>query len=301
MRQWKQWAGMAAAGALCCGVAIAQPPEARPGGPGGGRGPERMFSEADTNKDGSLSFEEAQARMKGMTQERFDRWDKDGSGTLSIAELPKRGPEGRGGDERGPRGPEGRGPDGRGPEGRGPDERGPHGPGMHGPDGRGPGGPGGPEGRGPGEMLRRADTDKDGKVTLDEFKAAVLADAERRFHEFDRNNDGVLSPEDRPEGGPQSDMRGPGGKEGRGPGRGPDGRNWEDARKGLIESADADGDGRVTYQELEASKPGIPRDAFDRMDGDHDGAITMDDPAPAGPPHRGPGGPGRPDGPPPAE
>jgi len=275
MKQWKKMAGIAAAGALCCGVAVAQPPDGkRPGGPGGpgGRGP-LVFEEADTNKDGSLSFDEMKAKRPGLEQERFDRWDKDKSGGLSAAEIPKRGPGGGG-------------PDRRGPEGRGPDGPRPDGPG---PEGRGPGGPGGPGERGPGDMMRRADVDKDGKVTLDEFKTAVLADAERRFKEMDRNSDGVLTPEDRPEGAGPDGPRGPGG---------PGGGDWEGMRKRIIENADADKDGKVTFEEMQVHKPGIPREAFDRMDGDKDGAITAEDPAPPAPPRRGPG---RPDGPPPAE
>ena len=58
------------------------------------------------------------------------------------------------------------------------------------------------EGRGPKQMWERRfgemDADKDGKVTLDEFTQFQEAKMKERFTRFDRNADGVLSPDDVP-------------------------------------------------------------------------------------------------------
>ena len=72
----------------------------------------------------------------------------------------------------------------------------------------GPGGTGPEWGRHklqPGERLKRLremDTNKDGRVTKDEFVAFSAKRAEELFAKLDRNGDGALSKEDRPEPGP---------------------------------------------------------------------------------------------------
>lgn len=57
---------------------------------------------------------------------------------------------------------------------------------------RPPGGPGGPEGRNPADMLKRSDTDGDGKVSKDEFIKARAAEMEEAFARIDANSDGYV-------------------------------------------------------------------------------------------------------------
>jgi Ca2+-binding EF-hand superfamily protein len=57
---------------------------------------------------------------------------------------------------------------------------------------RPPGGPGGTEGRNPADMLKRSDTDGDGKVSKDEFIKARAAEMEEAFARIDGNSDGYV-------------------------------------------------------------------------------------------------------------
>jgi len=112
------------------------------------------------------------------------------------------------------------------------------------------------------EMLRKADQDRDGKVTAEEFKAAFPKAPETRFKEMDRNGDGVLTHEDAPAG--PATAKPPAGQGPR-----------FDAK--LLKEADADQDGKVTIEEARKLRPGLPDEAFKRMDADHDGALTEED------------------------
>jgi Ca2+-binding EF-hand superfamily protein len=111
--------------------------------------------------------------------------------------------------------------------------------------GGGPGGGRGPGGRGdPVQMIMRADANGDGKVTREEF-------ADAQFARMDRNKDGVIDAKD---------------FEGM-----PDG--MAERVKGMVMRADANGDGKVTKEELvKATTP-----MFDRFDTNHDGAITKEE------------------------
>lgn len=49
--------------------------------------PEKMLKNFDTNKDGSISKEEAEANKNQSLFKRFDKIDADKSGSLSVEEL----------------------------------------------------------------------------------------------------------------------------------------------------------------------------------------------------------------------
>ena len=122
-----------------------------------------------------------------------------------------------------------------------------------------PRGPKGDRGPLPGlhTKIREADTDGDGQVTHEEFMAAVPEIAEQIFKHLDRNEDGVLNPDDHPEGGRRG-MRGPHGV-------------------GSLREADANDDHQVSFEELTAVKPEITQEQFDEMDRNGDGVLSRDD------------------------
>jgi len=113
----------------------------------------------------------------------------------------------------------------------------------------------------PDGMMERADTNKDGKLSYEEISAVRPEATRERFEQMDRNNDGFLSRADR--------VDGRGGARGVGDGR------QEMARQ--ILSTDANDDGNVSYEELEASKPGFPKEAFSRIDRNADGFISEEE------------------------
>jgi spore coat protein CotH/Ca2+-binding EF-hand superfamily protein len=190
-----------------------------PGGPGGfGMGnvwAKPLLEALDGDKDGKLTRDEFVAGVKKF----FADTDKEKTGKLDekqLAEgLNRIFPQpGRGG------------PGGPGGPGRG-----------------GPGGPGGGQGAALASVIvKRADTDKDGKVTLDELVAA----AETLFKETDRDNKGKL---DEPAlvaaiNRLMPQPVGPGG------GRGfAVGGLWA---KPLLEALDGDKDGKLTKDEVVA-------------------------------------------------
>lgn len=110
------------------------------------------------------------------------------------------------------------------------------------------------------QLARRADSDRNGKVTFDEMHAVMPKLDRTRFDDMDRNKDGVLSPEDRA----QADREG---KQGAGEGL------------AKIMEADANKDGKLSFEELTAAKPGFPREAFDKADRNKDGVVSAEDSA----------------------
>ena len=120
--------------------------------------------------------------------------------------------------------------------------------------------------RGPGdrmEMFRKADADGNGEVTLAELSAVNPNISQEIFTTMDRNGDGVLSRADMPAG--------PRGPEGAAQG---DGQQVRHLGLQKLQEADVNKDGKVTYEEVVAAKPGFPESAFKRMDRNADGVLT---------------------------
>jgi hypothetical protein len=139
-----------------------------------------------------------------------------------------------------------------------------------------PGGPGGPGGLA--EMLKRADTDNDGRVSKAEFLAASEKELEERFSRMDANNDGFIDEAEvreitermrsamqrgggegmrRPEGGPPGEggfRRPEGGPPGEGmrrPEGGPPGEGGPAMAGQVFDRMDQDGDGKLSREEFE--------------------------------------------------
>lgn len=124
----------------------------------------QLFQRLDANGDGKLDAADREARQKAV----FDRIDTDHSGEISYAEFTAMR------DKRGDRA-----------ERRGDHDR--EGPRM------GKRGKRGGPGMGPRAMLRQADANHDGAITLAEFQTAALA----RFDAVDTNHDGTISQAER--------------------------------------------------------------------------------------------------------
>lgn len=178
-----------------------------PGGPGGGQGgnPEEMVQRLlamDENKDGQLSKEEIPERLQSM----LTRGDKNEDGSLDKEEIMAVSRERSGGPGGGTGGTGGFG-----------------------------GGPGGPGGFGGGDfvgqMMERADADKDGKLTGDEIPEFMRG----RMEQIDTNKDGSLDKAEMEAAGAR--MRG-----GRGEG-GPGGRGGDGPRRGNRPPVEGESDG----------------------------------------------------------
>ncbi len=119
----------------------------------------------------------------------------------------------------------------------------------------------------PEDAFRRADANRDGKVSYEELRARRPNVSQDAFNRMDTDGDGSLTPADR-SGATQ-----------RGAGR-PDASKAGEARAQMLEKmmeSDANGDGQVSFDEISTSKPGFARQDFDRLDRDADGTISRAD------------------------
>lgn len=213
------------AGVLAGALALAFQPEAHAQRRGGGG------ARADLNGDGQVTYQELSTARPGITYERYQELDANGDGVLTEADRPEGG---RGGEGLGA-------PQGPGREGRG--ER---------------GGPNA-EGRRPGpgmlrEKLIEADVNGDKTVTFEELQAVLPNLTAEHFARMDRNEDGVLTKDDRPE--PE----------------GPIGHLMH-----TVMDADVNEDGQVSYEEFVAALPNPHAQLFGWFDQNGDGVLTPED------------------------
>ncbi|HOZ50004.1 MAG TPA: EF-hand domain-containing protein [Candidatus Hydrogenedentes bacterium] len=280
-------------------VSLAQPSE--PVGPTApADGPRECFKRADTNGDGSVSFEEFAAVAPHVPRGRFDRWDRCvGAGGMGgrgggiegrRSKMMKRLREADADhDERltygeiaavRPQFPEtvfkqlDHNADGTlskedRPEGRG--------------FGPGPAETAGGSGRGDVRpwcgkgFAGKADADRNGALTFDEWAAEKAHVDRERFAKLDTNGDGALTSADAPRGGKgegRRGQRGPGVTEAQG--GGPGGRDSRGIRARLRE-ADSDGDKRITPEEAQKAQPDMTPERFKKMDRNGDGVISPED------------------------
>jgi Ca2+-binding EF-hand superfamily protein len=103
------------------------------------------------------------------------------------------------------------------------------------------------------DRLRKADLNRDGKVSFDEARQRIPGMTRERFDRLDRNGDGYLTQEDA---------------------RKNTGHGLFAAR---LHQADEDLDGKLSYEETSAQFPNMTREVFDRLDKDGDGYLTATD------------------------
>lgn len=105
-------------------------------------------------------------------------------------------------------------------------------------------------------LLMEADANDDHMVTLAELQALIPTFTQYAFDYLDRNDDGVLTRDDLPKGPP------PGPRE---------------MLLHLLRAADADENGAVTFDELQALAPELTEEQFNRLDQNGDSVISRYD------------------------
>jgi Ca2+-binding EF-hand superfamily protein len=222
---------------------------------------EALFDRTDANSDGKLTKDEVpeervgmrrifeQAGSEAVTKEQFLRF---------MAQSGGQPPGARGGRPDGAPRPEGA-----------PQRR---------PDDAPPGAP--PPGGPPGGLFALLDTDRDGQLSTSEIVAAGTA-----LLKLDRNGDGKLTPDEVFAGPPGSppprpdDARPPEGRPGE---VRPGGRGNFPALRDRLRQADANGDGKLSKDEV----PDFLRERFDRLDSNGDGVLDDAELQRLGPPMR---------------
>lgn len=119
-------------------------------------------------------------------------------------------------------------------------------------------------------LAKRADTNKDGRISQEEFVSALPKQGAKRFEQLDVNKDGVIDPSDH--------AKGSGGR----PKEKPDAQPGAALAK-LLKAADQDGDKEVSSAEFSAKYPNADPDRFARLDRNKDGVINSTDVPPAAP------------------
>jgi len=101
-------------------------------------------------------------------------------------------------------------------------------------------------------IIKAADADQNGEVTLEEFLTKFPNASEDRFKVLDRDDNGVLSKDDIP---------------------------WHERARIVkrLKEADTNDDGSVTLEEFQTEFPNADEAAFHRLDKNDDGVINKDD------------------------
>lgn len=111
-----------------------------------------------------------------------------------------------------------------------------------------------------GGLFVRADTNKDEKLTLEEISALAPGFSKEKFDQFDKNKDGSLTSDEMPKKQPKEGLM---------------------TTAQLVQKADADGNGKVTFEEMAASQPNFTREMYDKLDRNKDGVLSAEDKAEA--------------------
>jgi Ca2+-binding EF-hand superfamily protein len=125
----------------------------------------------------------------------------------------------------------------------------------------------------PGAMMNHMDKDGDAKISFEEAKAARPDLTEETFKQRDRNGDGFWSREDWP--GilpPPSAITTPAPVS---PGEAPSVDT--PGRKSRMSRMDTDGDGKISFEEAQAARPGITEEMFKQRDRNGDGFWSAED------------------------
>jgi len=101
------------------------------------------------------------------------------------------------------------------------------------------------------ELLKEADKNSDGKVSLEELKAVRPHITEERFKLMDTDNDDFITKEDV--------------------------CDWAERAQTKFKEADTDNDGKLSREEVKKLFPNMNDEAFNRKDDNKDGFLTLDE------------------------